>query len=170
MEDASGRPHLVLGIQVIAIDVVREVRKEAPRTLPRVLVCLGAAGTTLAAGAMAWFGVTLNYFNMALIAVTAGMAVDGAIHLVWMARSPGWTIDDLAAISRANVGALLTTATGFGALWLTDHPGVASMGAAAWMAARGLDRARRPVVALALAHDPGEGRGPTSTGCVYKER
>jgi hypothetical protein len=153
LADAQGRPHLILGIQMIAVDVVRAVQREATPTLlgvllalgaslllglrraRGVLVCLGTAGATLlaGAGAMAWLGLTLNYFNMVLVAVTAGMAVDGAIHLVWMARRPDWTTDDLAAVSRANVGALLTTATGFGALWLAGHPGVASMGAAAWM-------------------------------------
>ncbi len=173
LTDAEGRPHLVLGIQMIAVDVVRAVQREAPRTLlgvvlalgaflllglrhPRgVLICLGTAGATLVvgAGAMAWLGLTLNYFNMVLIAVTAGMAVDGAIHLVWMARRPDWTTDDLAAVSRANVGALLTTATGFGALWLAGHPGVASMGAAAWMglgASIALDGLVLPALLLVL--------------------
>lgn len=142
----SGKRYESVGLSLIAVDVIGAVQREAlpmasfvlfgilimlvllTRRLTPALLCVGAAVTTLllAASVMGLWGIELNYFNMVLVAVTAGMAVDGAVHLVWLDHNEA-NLEQVTEISRANIGALLTTALGFGSMALAEHPGVTSI-------------------------------------------
>lgn len=97
------------------------------------LVGVLAAGATLGgtlamAGAV---GIRLNYLNIIMIPVLFGIAVDGAVHLLTRLDSEDASAAALTETGRAIAGALLTTALGFGALTLADHPGLNSLGALA---------------------------------------
>lgn len=98
--------------------------------LPRALAAMGAAGVTLAGtlGVAAAAGIPLNYLNLVMIPVIIGIAVDGAAHL--FGRDHADAVH-LTPVGLAVSGSVLTTAFGFGALLIADHPGLASLGALA---------------------------------------
>ena len=72
-------------------------------------------------------GPEFNFLNIVAIPVLIGTTVDaGSTHLPaqrWPAVRVG-----LAETGRAICGGLLTSAVGFGALLLADHPGLRSLG------------------------------------------
>ena len=98
--------------------------------LSTALLCLAPGLLTflLMAGLMGWSGVKLNYFNVAFVPVLFGVAVDGGVHIVTRHRDGASAGSVVAETGRAITGALLTTAFGFGALLLAEHPGLRSVG------------------------------------------
>lgn len=164
---------LAIGLQLIVVEVISAVQNQTPRMMLWVFaaifgvlliatrrpgqaaLCVIVAGATLVvmAGLMGAAGIKLNYFNMVLLAVTVGMAVDGAIHLVWLMRGKALNLSELEHLCSANVGALLTTALGFGALRFATHPGITSIADAALMgliASLLLDAVALPALILLL--------------------
>ncbi|MFN3202116.1 MAG: efflux RND transporter permease subunit [Bradymonadia bacterium] len=102
--------------------------------LRSALICFATAVITVAAlmGLLPLAGVQLNYLNVVMIPVLFGVAVDGAVHLVTRAEASGeHLLSGFSEISRNIAGAILTTALGFGALTLADHPGLNSTGTVA---------------------------------------
>lgn len=144
---------LAIGLQLIVVEVISAVQTQTPHMMlwvfaaifgvlliatrrpSQAALCVLVAGATLVvmAGLMGAASIKLNYFNMVLLAVTVGMAVDGAIHLVWLLRGQTLSLSELEQLCAANVGALLTTALGFGALRFAAHPGISSIADAALM-------------------------------------
>jgi hopanoid biosynthesis associated RND transporter like protein HpnN len=69
----------------------------------------------------------LNYANIIALPLLFGVGVAFNIYFV-MAWRAGETAPLQSSLMRAVVFSALTTATAFGALWLSSHPGTASMG------------------------------------------
>ncbi|WP_205525812.1 efflux RND transporter permease subunit [Pyxidicoccus trucidator] len=98
------------------------------------LLCLTPTVVSLLAllGLMPLMGLEFNYLNILVIPVLIGTTVDAGVHLLTRLASPS---SDFVAVysetGRAICGGLLTSAMGFGALFLADHPGLNSVGALA---------------------------------------
>ena len=70
-----------------------------------------------------------NYANVIAIPLLLGVGVDSGIHVVHRARALGAQENPAdSSTGRAVVFSALTTATSFGNLALSSHPGTASMG------------------------------------------
>lgn len=89
--------------------------------LPIVLTALLTLATTVA------LGVPLNFANIIALPLLFGMSVAFHIYftMAWRKGEPHALTSPLA---RAVLFSALSSATGFGALWLSSHPGTASMG------------------------------------------
>ncbi len=102
--------------------------------LRMALLCLAPTVVSLLAlvGLMPLMGAKFNYLNILIVPVLIGTTVDAGVHLLTRLSSPG---SDFVAVysetGRAICGGLLTSAMGFGALFLADHPGLNSIGAVA---------------------------------------
>jgi predicted RND superfamily exporter protein len=69
-----------------------------------------------------------NFLNIVAIPVLIGTTVDAGVHLVSRLSGGGEFGPIFAETGRAICGGLLTSAVGFGALLLADHPGLRSLG------------------------------------------
>jgi predicted RND superfamily exporter protein len=72
-------------------------------------------------------GLRLNFANVIALPLLLGIGVAFDIYYVvaWRAGQRNLLQSSL---TRAVIFSALTTASGFGALWLSSHPGTASMG------------------------------------------
>jgi predicted RND superfamily exporter protein len=78
---------------------------------------------------MALLGVEFNYLNLVVLPVLVGTTVDAGVHLVQRLSEPDSDfISVYAETGRAIVGGLLTSAIGFLALVIAQHPGLNSIG------------------------------------------
>jgi hypothetical protein len=89
-------------------------------------------GPLLAASVMTFatcvaLGVKLNFANIIVLPLLFGIGVAFHIYFVIAWREGGRNFLQ-SSLSRAVLFSALTTATGFGTLWLSSHPGTASMG------------------------------------------
>src|SRR4029079_18734253 len=75
----------------------------------------------------------LNFANIVALPLLFGMGVAFNIYFVTAWRA-GETAMLTSSLMRAVVFSALTTATAFGALWLSSHPAAASMGSLLMMA------------------------------------
>ena len=100
---------------------LRRARDVALTMLPVLL----SGALTLASCVL--LGLSLNYANIIALPLLFGIGVAFNIYFVeaWRAGATGLLQSSL---TRAVVFSALTTATAFGALWLSSHPGTASMG------------------------------------------
>ncbi len=73
------------------------------------------------------FGLPLNFANIIAIPLLLGVGVAFKIYYI-MAWREGQTHLLQTSLTRAVVYSALTTATAFGSLWFSDHPGTSSMG------------------------------------------
>jgi hopanoid biosynthesis associated RND transporter like protein HpnN len=73
------------------------------------------------------FDLPLNFTNIIALPLLFGVGVAFNVYFV-MAWRAGETAPLQSSLMRAVVFSALTTATAFGALWLSSHPGTASMG------------------------------------------
>lgn len=135
------------GEAMVLADVLRQVLQETPRIVVAAFVmvltvlwvlfgrlrsalfaALPAAATLLGTfGLMELLGVRLNYLNVIALPVLLGIGVDGGAHMVSRVSQRADWAPAVAETSRAIAGAVLTTAFGFGALWLARHPGLQSV-------------------------------------------
>ncbi|WP_226994043.1 efflux RND transporter permease subunit [Myxococcus hansupus] len=98
------------------------------------LLCMAPTVVSLVAllGLMPLLGLEFNYLNILVIPILIGTTVDAGVHLLTRLSSPG---NDFVSVysetGKAICGGLLTSAMGFGALFLADHPGLNSIGALA---------------------------------------
>jgi hypothetical protein len=89
-------------------------------------------GPLLAASVMTFatcvvLGLQLNFANIIVLPLLFGIGVAFHIYFVIAWRDGGHNFLQ-SSLSRAVLFSALTTATGFGTLWLSSHPGTASMG------------------------------------------
>ncbi len=137
------------GEPLVLADILELVTQEAPRilvgavlavllatwvTLGRLrlaLLCLAPTAVSLLAlvGLMPTLGLRFNYLNILVIPVLVGTTVDAGVHLLTRLAAPGGDFRPVySETGRAICGGLLTSAVGFGALLLADHPGLNSIG------------------------------------------
>jgi uncharacterized protein len=72
-------------------------------------------------------GMPLNFANIIALPLLLGVGVAFKIYYI-MAWRAGQTNLLQSSLTRAVVWSALTTATAFGSLWLSNHPGTSSMG------------------------------------------
>ena len=72
-------------------------------------------------------GLQLNFANIIVLPLLFGIGVAFNIYFVMFWRSGGRDFLQ-SSLTRAVIYSAMTTASGFGALWLSSHPGTASMG------------------------------------------
>ena len=76
---------------------------------------------------MVIFGMKLNFANIIALPLLLGVGVAFKIYYI-MAGRAGQTDLLQSSLTRAVMFSALTTATAFGSLWLSSHPGTSSMG------------------------------------------
>ena len=76
---------------------------------------------------MVMFGMKLNFANIIALPLLLGLGVAFKIYYI-MAWRAGQTDLLQSSLTRAVFFSALTTATAFGSLWLSSHPGTSSMG------------------------------------------
>ncbi len=151
LELPSGKRVSAAGEAMILADILSMVKREGPPvltlamgavllacwllmgSLKRAALSLLPAAVTLITllGLVATAGMELNYMNIIVLPVLLGIGVDGAVHLVLRGTETTHSGGALGETGRAIAGANLTTALGFGALLLADHPGLDSLGSLA---------------------------------------
>src|ERR1700687_596582 len=72
-------------------------------------------------------GMPLNFANIIALPLLLGVGVAFKIYYI-MAWRAGQTALLESSLTRAVIFSALTTATAFGSLWLSSHPGTSSMG------------------------------------------
>ena len=72
-------------------------------------------------------GMPLNFANIIALPLLLGVGVAFKIYYI-MAWRAGHTNLLQSSLTRAVIWSALTTATAFGSLWLSSHPGTSSMG------------------------------------------
>jgi len=110
-----------LVITLILAAALRRVRDVVLTMVPVLLSGLLTFATT------AVLDLPLNFANIIALPLLFGVGVAFNIYFV-MAWRAGETAPLQSSLMRAVVFSALTTATAFGALWLSSHPGTASMG------------------------------------------
>lgn len=144
----GGQTLSAAGEAMVLADILRMISREGPTILLVVLVLvlltlwllMGELRQALLAllpavmtlvmtvGLLAAVGLQLNYLNIIMIPVLMGIAVDGGVHLTTRQRAQALDLEALAETAQAISGAVLTTALGFGAMILAEHPGLSSLG------------------------------------------
>jgi uncharacterized protein len=110
-----------LAITLLLAIVLRRVRDVTVTLVPILLSGL----LTLASCVL--IGQPLNFANIIALPLLFGIGVAFNIYFVMAWRS-GDTLPLRSSLTRAVLFSALTTATAFGSLWLSSHPGTASMG------------------------------------------
>jgi hopanoid biosynthesis associated RND transporter like protein HpnN len=108
-------------VSLLLFAVLRSVREVAFTLAPVVL------SGFLTLGSCVVIGQPLNFANIIAFPLLFGVGV--AFHIYFVMAWRGGTGDLLqTSLARAVVFSALATGSAFGALWISDHPGTASMG------------------------------------------
>jgi predicted RND superfamily exporter protein len=114
-----------VGLVVLALLVALGSLREA-------LICLSPTVVSVVGlvGLMAVTGMRFNFLNIVAVPVLIGTTVDAGVHLMSRLRDQhGHHFGPvLAETGRAICGGLITSAVGFAALTVADHPGLQSLG------------------------------------------
>jgi hopanoid biosynthesis associated RND transporter like protein HpnN len=110
-----------IAITILLIAVLRRFRDVMVTITPLLLTALLTLATCRATG------LQLNFANIIALPLLFGIGVAFNIYFV-MAWRAGTDQLLQSSLTRAVVFSALTTASGFGSLWLSSHPGTASMG------------------------------------------
>jgi hopanoid biosynthesis associated RND transporter like protein HpnN len=110
-----------IAITLLLFAVLRRIRDVAITMAPIVLTGL------LTLGSCVVLGDSLNFANIIALPLLFGIGVAFHIYFV-MAWRAGGTHLLQSSLSRAVFFSAMATATGFGSLWASSHPGTASMG------------------------------------------
>ncbi|MBV9510277.1 MAG: MMPL family transporter, partial [Caulobacteraceae bacterium] len=110
-----------VAITLLLFAVLQRVRDVAITMAPIVLTGLLTLGTCVL------IGQPLNFANIIALPLLFGIGVAFHIYFVMAWRSGGEHLLE-SSLSRAVFFSALTTATGFGSLWASSHPGTSSMG------------------------------------------
>ncbi|HVN01143.1 MAG TPA: MMPL family transporter [Caulobacteraceae bacterium] len=110
-----------VAITALLFLVLRRVRDVAITMAPIVLTGL------LTLGSCVLINQPLNFANIIALPLLFGIGVAFHIYFVMSWRAGGSHLLT-SSLARAVFFSALTTATGFGSLWLSSHPGTASMG------------------------------------------
>lgn len=101
-------------------------------SLREALVCLSPTIVSIVAlvGLMATIGLRFNFLNIVAVPVLIGTTVDAGVHLISRLRdsTEHAFAPVFAETGRAICGGLITSAVGFAALTMADHPGLWSLG------------------------------------------
>ncbi len=108
-------------ITALLLLVLRRLRDVIMTIIPLLLTGLLTIGTSVA------IGLQLNFANVIALPLLFGIGVAFNIYFV-MAWRNGQTNLLQSSLARAVIYSAATTASGFGSLWLSSHPGTASMG------------------------------------------
>jgi uncharacterized protein len=108
-------------ITVLLLFVVRRIREVVLTMVPLFFAGLLTLGTCAA------IGQPINFANIIALPLLFGIGVAFNIYIVMAWQSGGRDILQ-SSLTRAVFFSALTTATAFGSLWLSSHPGTASMG------------------------------------------
>jgi len=113
-------------LSFIAIIILLALVLKRASDLLRTLAPLVLAGL-LTLGSCVALNLKLNFANIIALPLLLGIGVAFNIYFVvaWRAGAKSFLPS---ALTRAVIFSALTTATGFGTLWLSNHPGTASMG------------------------------------------
>lgn len=111
----------LVSITIILVLVLRRARDVLLTLMPVLLSGLLTFATCAA------FDLPLNFANIIALPLLFGVGVAFNIYFV-LAWRAGETAMLQSSLMRAVVFSAMTTATAFGALWLSSHPGTASMG------------------------------------------
>jgi hopanoid biosynthesis associated RND transporter like protein HpnN len=111
----------LLSITVLLVLVLRRVRDVLLTLIPLFLAGLLTLGTCVV------IGQPINFANIIALPLLFGIGVAFDIYFVMAWRSGARNILQ-SSLTRAIIFSALTTATAFGSLWLSNHPGTASMG------------------------------------------
>jgi uncharacterized protein len=111
----------ILAIMLLLAMVLRRSRDVVLTLLPVLLSGLLTFATCAA------LDLPMNFTNIIALPLLFGVGVAFNIYFV-LAWRAGETAMLQSSLMRAVVFSALTTATAFGALWLSSHPGTASMG------------------------------------------
>lgn len=128
LEMVTSEAPVVLGAALLSVLLAMWLTLGSPVT---ALLCLAptVASILALAGVMAVADLPFNYLNVLVVPVLIGVTVDAGVHLMMRLSQPeAGFVSVYAETGRAIVGGLLTSAFGFGALLLADHPGLASVG------------------------------------------
>ncbi|MEO6092492.1 MAG: MMPL family transporter [Novosphingobium sp.] len=108
-------------ISLLLLAVLRNLREVAFTLAPVVLSIFLTLGTCVV------IGQPLNFANIIAFPLLVGVGV--AFHIYFVMAWRGGAGDLLqSSLARAVLFSALATGTAFGSLWLSDHPGTASMG------------------------------------------
>lgn len=108
-------------VSLLLFVVLRSIREVAFTLAPVVLSGFLTLGTCVV------IGQPLNFANIIAFPLLFGVGV--AFHIYFVMAWRGGTGDLLqTSLARAIVFSALATGSAFGALWISDHPGTASMG------------------------------------------
>ncbi len=110
-----------LAITVLLFAVLRRARDVAITMAPIILTGLLTMGTCVI------IGQPLNFANIIALPLLFGIGVAFHIYFVMAWRSGSGHLLQ-SSLTRAIFFSALATATGFGSLWASSHPGTASMG------------------------------------------
>jgi hopanoid biosynthesis associated RND transporter like protein HpnN len=110
-----------IAITILLIFVLRRVRDVLLTIAPLLLSALLTLATCVA------IGLNLNFANVIALPLLFGIGVAFDIYFVVAWRAGARNLLQ-SSLTRAVVFSALTTASGFGTLWLSSHPGTASMG------------------------------------------
>ena len=116
----AGVLSLIAVIVLLAI-ALRNARDVALTLGPLLAACVLTFATCVL------LGLPLNFANIIVLPLLLGIGVAFHIYFVMAWRAGGHNFLQ-SSLSRAVLFSALTTATGFGTLWLSKHPGTASMG------------------------------------------
>jgi uncharacterized protein len=111
-----------VSITLLLVVTLRRAQDVVRTLLPLVLSALGTLGTCVI------IGLPMNFENIIALPLLFGIGVAFNIYFV-MAWRAGRSNPLQSSLTRAVVMSGLTTGTAFGSLWLSHHPGTASMGA-----------------------------------------
>jgi len=111
----------LLSIAIILLIVLRRVTDVLMTLVPLLLAGLVTLEITVL------IGLPLNFANIIALPLLLGLGVAFKIYFV-MAWRGGTTNLLQSSLTRAVFFSALTTATAFGSLWLSNHPGTSSMG------------------------------------------
>lgn len=109
------------GIVVLLLVVLRSIRDVLVTLVPLVVAVM------MSLQAAVLLGIQLNFANIIALPLMCGVSVAYHIYFV-MAWREGQTDVLASSLTRAVLFSALTTAAAFGSLWLSSHPGTASMG------------------------------------------
>jgi hypothetical protein len=113
-------------LSLIVLVVLLAIVLRSLRDVLLAVVPLATAGV-LTLGTCVALGLQLNFANIIALPLLFGLGVSFDIYFVMAARRGERHLLQ-SSLARAVLFSAMTTATGFGALWISSHPGTASMG------------------------------------------
>jgi predicted RND superfamily exporter protein len=149
IEAPGGGQLSAAGEAMVLADIINMVTREMPRiltvsvisvlvvmaltlgSLKLAVLCMSPTVVSLfaLAGLMPIWDLQFNYLNIIVLTVLIGVTVDAGVHLVSRLQGAGGEFTAVyGETGRAICGGILTSAVGFGAMLLAEHPGLNSIG------------------------------------------